>query len=84
MTFGKSELLIRIDFHIFWAETLVAYSTGDRFPCCTTLCAAIFSTEIYHNASFFSCDVLWQERMGTAFSHEKLSGNGVPTREFLR
>ena len=25
-----------------------------------------------------------RERMGTAFPHKKLSGNGVPTREILR
>ena len=28
--------------------------------------------------------VVGQERMGTAFPHKKLSGNGVPTREILR
>ena len=28
--------------------------------------------------------VVGRERMGTAFPHEKLSGNGVPTREILR
>ena len=28
--------------------------------------------------------VVGRERMGTAFPHKKLSGNGVPTREFLR
>ena len=26
----------------------------------------------------------WCSGMGTAFSHKKLSGNGVPTREILR
>ena len=31
----------------------------------------------------FSGVVGW-ERMGTAFPHKKLSGNGVPTREILR
>ena len=38
--------------HTFWAETLVAYITGDRFSCCNTHCAAIFSTKVHHNASF--------------------------------
>ena len=28
--------------------------------------------------------VVGRERMGTAFPHKKLSGNGVPTREILR
>ena len=28
--------------------------------------------------------VVGRERMGTAFPHKKLSGNGVPTRETLR
>ena len=28
--------------------------------------------------------VVGRERMGTAFPHKKLSGNGVPTRELLR
>ena len=28
--------------------------------------------------------VVRRERMGTAFPHKKLSGNGVPTREILR
>ena len=28
--------------------------------------------------------VVGRERMGTAFPHNKLSGNGVPTREVLR
>ena len=27
--------------------------------------------------------VVGRERMGTAFPHKKLSGNGVPTREIL-
>ena len=28
--------------------------------------------------------VVGRERMGTAYLHKKLSGNGVPTREILR
>ena len=28
--------------------------------------------------------VVGRERIGTAFPHKKLSGNGVPTRKFLR
>ena len=28
--------------------------------------------------------VVGRERMGTAFPHKKLNGNGVPTREILR
>ena len=31
-----------------------------------------------------SSGVVGRERMGTAFPHKKLSGNGVPTREILR
>ena len=31
-----------------------------------------------------SSGVVGRERMGTAFPHKRLSGNGVPTREFLR
>ena len=34
----------------------------------------------YHKTS----GVVGRERMGTAFPHKKLSGNGVPTREILR
>ena len=30
-----------------------------------------------------SSGVVVRERMGTAFPHKKLSGNGVPTREIL-
>ena len=30
-----------------------------------------------------SSGVVGRERMGTAFPHKKLSGNGVPTREIL-
>ena len=34
----------------------------------------------------FYCNsgVVVRERMGTAFPHKKVSGNGVPTRDFLR
>ena len=35
-------------------------------------------------ALHFSSGVVGRERMGTAFPHKKLSGNGVPTREILR
>ena len=31
-----------------------------------------------------SSGVVGRERMGTAFPHKKLSGNGVSTREILR
>ena len=31
-----------------------------------------------------SSGVVGRERMGTAFPHKKLSGNGVPTREIMR
>ena len=31
-----------------------------------------------------SSSVMGRERMGTAFPHKKLSGNGVPKREILR
>ena len=37
--------------------------------------------------SYVSCvssSVVGRERMGTAFPHKKLCGNGVPTREILR
>ena len=34
--------------------------------------------------SFFLFRYVGRERMGTAFPHKKLSGNGVPTREILR
>ena len=36
-----------------------------------------------YNSVRYSGVVGW-ERMGTAFPHKKLSGNGVPTREILR
>ena len=36
-------------------------------------------TESLRNGS----GVVGRERMGTAFPHKKLSGNGVPTREIL-
>ena len=32
----------------------------------------------------FGSGVVGRERMGTAFPHKKLSGNGVPTREILK
>ena len=38
-----------------------------------------FSETIYGSGS----GVVGRERMGTAFPHKKLSGNGVPTREIL-
>ena len=31
-----------------------------------------------------SSGVVGRERMGTTFPHNKLSGNGVPTREILK
>ena len=31
-----------------------------------------------------SSGVVGRERMGTAFPHKKLSGNGVPTKDILR
>ena len=34
--------------------------------------------------SAYGSGVVGRERMGTAFPHNKLSGNGVPTREILR
>ena len=40
-----------------------------------------------YNYSYFgaiSSGVVGRERMGTAFPHKKLSGNGVPTREILK
>ena len=36
------------------------------------------------NISLALSGVVGRERMGTAFPHKKLSGNGVPTREILR
>ena len=33
---------------------------------------------------FIFSGVVGRERMGTAFPHKKLSGNGVPIREILR
>ena len=37
------------------------------------------------NCGVCTCSgVVGRERMGTAFPHKKLRGNGVPTREILR
>ena len=47
------------------------------------LCHASNSSGENHGGARGS-GVVGRERMGTAFPHKKLSGNGVPTREFLR
>ena len=36
------------------------------------------------NMNHSTSGVVGRERMGTAFPHKKLSGNGIPTREILR
>ena len=40
-------------------------------------------SDIHHRAMYMYSGVVGRERMGTAFPHKKLSGNGVPTREIL-
>ena len=42
------------------------------------------AARIPHLSSAICSGVVGRERMGTAFPHKKLSGNGVPTREILR
>ena len=37
-----------------------------------------------HSWTIIISGVVGRERMGTAFPHKKLGGNGVPTREILR
>ena len=50
---------------------------------CTSLSTSLFFAMV--NSLFIvSSGVVGRERMGTAFPHKKLSGNGVPTREILR
>ena len=61
-------------YHVGWAGQELAMTMSVKL-------------DMYHRKPIL-CDkcsgVVGRERMGTAFPHKKLSGNGVPTREILR
>ena len=53
-------------------------------PIVKNKCGNISESNNYRPIALATSSVVGRERMGTAFPHKKLSGNGVPTREILR